>query len=351
MRRAGRGARGGGAPRARSRAGDARLRHRARSRDGAPRAGARRVRARARRDAPRLARAPRRRRDRDVERRHALVRGAASAGGRGAASTGDVPRAGHRRATVRSRFEPVRARPRRVRLEHARDRARARAGSSTADATSRSAEASTRSASSSPSGFESLRATCGRGPRPFRAGRDGLALGEGAAVVALVRDRGRSPSDACARWVDGLRRVVRRRAPDRARSRRARGSRARRARRSPTPGRRAIELVSAHGTATDFNDAAEARALAAVLGGRSTPSRARRSTPSRERSATRSARRGALELLAAVERDERAASRRRRRGRGRSTAACASSTAPRRTPRARRSSSRRRSAARTRRSS
>ena len=38
------------------------------------------------------------------------------------------------------------------------------------------------------SGFEVLRAVCTDGaPRPFRAGRDGLALGEGAAVMALVR--------------------------------------------------------------------------------------------------------------------------------------------------------------------
>jgi 3-oxoacyl-[acyl-carrier-protein] synthase-1/3-oxoacyl-[acyl-carrier-protein] synthase II len=38
------------------------------------------------------------------------------------------------------------------------------------------------------SGFEALRAVCTDGaPRPFRAGRDGLALGEGAAVMALVR--------------------------------------------------------------------------------------------------------------------------------------------------------------------
>ena len=38
------------------------------------------------------------------------------------------------------------------------------------------------------SGFEALRAVRTDGaPRPFRVGRDGLALGEGAAVMALVR--------------------------------------------------------------------------------------------------------------------------------------------------------------------
>ena len=36
-------------------------------------------------------------------------------------------------------------------------------------------------------GFEVLRATSATRPRPFRVGRDGMALGEGAAIVALVR--------------------------------------------------------------------------------------------------------------------------------------------------------------------
>ena len=37
-------------------------------------------------------------------------------------------------------------------------------------------------------GFEALRATTGSRPRPFRLGRDGMALGEGAAILALGRD-------------------------------------------------------------------------------------------------------------------------------------------------------------------
>ncbi len=43
-------------------------------------------------------------------------------------------------------------------------------------------------------GFDSLRAvTSSPPPRPFRVGRDGMALGEGAAVLALARADGRSP--------------------------------------------------------------------------------------------------------------------------------------------------------------
>src|SRR5262249_52086093 len=38
------------------------------------------------------------------------------------------------------------------------------------------------------SGFEVLRATTASPSRPFRIGRDGMSLGEGAGVVALVRD-------------------------------------------------------------------------------------------------------------------------------------------------------------------
>jgi 3-oxoacyl-[acyl-carrier-protein] synthase II len=37
------------------------------------------------------------------------------------------------------------------------------------------------------SGFEVLRATTASRPRPFRLGRDGMSLGEGAGVIALVR--------------------------------------------------------------------------------------------------------------------------------------------------------------------
>ena len=128
------------------------------------------------------------------------------------------------------------------------------------------------------SGFEALRAVCTDGaPRPFRVGRDGLALGEGAAVMALVRD----DDAALASMTDALRDTrrgargfvagfgascdaVHLTAPDRE----GRGL-ARAAQQAlDDAGSPRIDLVSAHGTATVFNDASETQALAAVLGSR-----------------------------------------------------------------------------------
>ncbi len=104
-------------------------------------------------------------------------------------------------------------------------------------------------------GFESLRATATeRGPRPFREGRDGLALGEGAAIVALARVQNARI------WVTGFGAscdAVHLTAPDRT------GAGLTRAARSAIGSATEIGLVSAHGTATDFNDAAEALAIKA----------------------------------------------------------------------------------------
>ncbi len=120
-------------------------------------------------------------------------------------------------------------------------------------------------------GFECLRATCGvAGPRPFREGRDGLALGEGAAVIALVR-----PSSLGARklrsrveaWVTGFGAscdASHLTAPERSGAGLARAANAAIA----DAGHPAIELVSAHGTSTAQNDAAEAAALGLVFGER-----------------------------------------------------------------------------------
>lgn len=121
------------------------------------------------------------------------------------------------------------------------------------------------------SGFEALRAVCTDGsPRPFRAGRDGLALGEGAAVLALVRGDDASLAAAALPphgFVTGFGTscdAVHLTAPDRDGRGLARAAEQALA----DAGRPRIDLVSAHATATVFNDASEAHALAAVLGER-----------------------------------------------------------------------------------
>ncbi|MBX3227184.1 MAG: 3-oxoacyl-ACP synthase [Labilithrix sp.] len=110
-------------------------------------------------------------------------------------------------------------------------------------------------------GFECLRATCGeRGPRPFRRDRDGLALGEGAAVVALARAR--SAEDARA-WITGFGATCDAHhltAPEPNGAGLARAAR----RALEDAGAPSFGLVSAHGTGTSQNDAAEARALASL---------------------------------------------------------------------------------------
>lgn len=112
-------------------------------------------------------------------------------------------------------------------------------------------------------GFEALGATSASRSAPFRQGRDGMALGEGAALLALAPPghgaahvRGRvlgfgASSDA-----------VHATAPDRT------GSGLARAARAALDDARAtsVDLVSAHATGTPFNDAAEARAMEIALG-------------------------------------------------------------------------------------
>ena len=112
------------------------------------------------------------------------------------------------------------------------------------------------------SGFEALRATTGSPPpRPFRRERDGMSLGEGAAVLALARNPPRprffvagfgASSDA-----------VHLTAPDREGRGLARAALAA----LDEAGRPEIDLVSPHATATAFNDPAEARAIARALAG------------------------------------------------------------------------------------
>ncbi len=117
------------------------------------------------------------------------------------------------------------------------------------------------------SGFEALRATTARGVvSPFRQGRDGVALGEGAGLVALVRaDDAR---DAARFWLTGFgctNDAVHLTAPDRTGAGLARALELAVAESGARP--EAVGLVSAHGTATPFNDAMEARALARALPG------------------------------------------------------------------------------------
>jgi len=116
-------------------------------------------------------------------------------------------------------------------------------------------------------GFEALGATSASLPAPFRRQRDGMALGEGAALVALVLER-----DAASRamgYVVGFGAssdAVHVTAPDRTGSGLITASKAALADAERDAG--AIDLVSAHATATPFNDAAEARAMDCVLGQR-----------------------------------------------------------------------------------
>ncbi len=112
-------------------------------------------------------------------------------------------------------------------------------------------------------GFEALGATSANRPAPFRQGRDGMALGEGSALVALA------PSTPEAGRVYG--RVlgfgassdaVHATAPDRSGNGLGRAARAA----LDDAGTARADIVSAHATATPFNDAAEARAMELALG-------------------------------------------------------------------------------------
>jgi 3-oxoacyl-(acyl-carrier-protein) synthase len=117
-------------------------------------------------------------------------------------------------------------------------------------------------------GFESLRATAASAPpRPFRTGRDGMSLGDAAAVVALApAEDARGAVRAFVTGFGASADAVHLTAPDRDGGGLARAAGAALA----ESGRAAqeVDLVSAHATATPFNDPAEARALERVLGPR-----------------------------------------------------------------------------------
>jgi 3-oxoacyl-[acyl-carrier-protein] synthase II len=111
-------------------------------------------------------------------------------------------------------------------------------------------------------GFESLRAISASGkPSPFRVERDGMALGEGAAVLALAL----APENRAGVLLRGFGAgsdAVHLTAPDREGKALGRAAAAA----LDEAGRPAIDLVSAHATGTPMNDTAEFAALVRALG-------------------------------------------------------------------------------------
>jgi len=111
------------------------------------------------------------------------------------------------------------------------------------------------------SGFEALRATTAKLPsRPFGVDRDGMCLGEGAGLLALVRA---SDAKSPLGFITGFGAsgdAVHVTAPDRT------GAGLARAAARALGSARDVDVVSAHGTATPFNDAAEWKAMVASLG-------------------------------------------------------------------------------------
>jgi 3-oxoacyl-[acyl-carrier-protein] synthase II len=111
-------------------------------------------------------------------------------------------------------------------------------------------------------GFEVLRATTSTPPpRPFRLGRDGMALGEGAAVVALRPSPLAPRASVHVRGFAATSDALHLTAPDRT----GHGLAAAALAALAEAGLTSVDLVSPHGSATPFSDAAEAHALAAAL--------------------------------------------------------------------------------------
>lgn len=112
-------------------------------------------------------------------------------------------------------------------------------------------------------GFDALKATSAGKPRPFRAERDGMALGEGVALVALGRDDG-GRALGYVRGFAATTDAVHITAPDRTGQALARAATSALSDAGLAPER--VDFVSVHGTGTSFNDAAEAAALKRVFG-------------------------------------------------------------------------------------
>jgi 3-oxoacyl-[acyl-carrier-protein] synthase-1/3-oxoacyl-[acyl-carrier-protein] synthase II len=111
-------------------------------------------------------------------------------------------------------------------------------------------------------GFDSLKATSAGPPRPFRAERDGMALGEGAALLALSHSGEGAHGFVCGFGATSD--AVHITAPDRTGRGLARAAQA--ALSDAGLSTSDVDFVSVHGTGTSFNDAAEAAALELVFG-------------------------------------------------------------------------------------
>jgi 3-oxoacyl-[acyl-carrier-protein] synthase II len=113
-------------------------------------------------------------------------------------------------------------------------------------------------------GFDVLKATSTGVPRPFRAERDGMALGEGVALVALRRQ-----ATSAYGFIQGFAAstdAVHITAPDRTGKALARAALGALEDAQIKP--ESVDFVSVHGTGTSFNDAAEAAALRTIFGER-----------------------------------------------------------------------------------
>ncbi len=114
-------------------------------------------------------------------------------------------------------------------------------------------------------GFEALGATTASELKPFRTDRDGMALGEGAALVALARASETRRAYGYVLGFSVTNDAAHVTAPDPEGRGLARAARAALDDAATPPSD--IDLVSAHATATPHNDRAEARAITEVLGG------------------------------------------------------------------------------------
>lgn len=114
-------------------------------------------------------------------------------------------------------------------------------------------------------GFEALNATSAALPQPFRRERDGMAIGEGAVLLALIRSASGAPQPLGRILGFGASSdAVHVTAPDPGGAGLARAAQA--ALDDAGVAGEDIDLVSAHATATPLNDAAEALAMKSVLG-------------------------------------------------------------------------------------